>query len=85
MGEGYRSFTRATGVAGPLWEMNSAQIGPGDLAVTEDGRHVLIHLGGGDWIQADPGPGKVIIGRPDQVDNPWFRSEVSLHRWSVFE
>jgi hypothetical protein len=85
MGEGYRSFTRATGVAGPLRELDSARIGPGDLAVTEDGRHVLIHLGGGNWIQADPGPGKVFIGRRDQLDNPWFRCKASLHRWSVFE
>lgn len=85
MGEGYRGFTRSTGVAGPLWEIDPARMEPGDLAVTRGGSHVMAHLGGGDWIQADPGPGKVIVGRPDQADNPWFRSEVTLHRWVVFE
>ncbi|MCW1924799.1 C40 family peptidase [Luteolibacter arcticus] len=85
MGEGYRGFTRPAGIEGPLWKLDPALIHPGDLAVTGGGNHVMIHLGGGDWIQSDPGPGKVIIARPDQVDNPWFRSKVSIHRWSVFE
>lgn len=85
MGEGYRDFTRATGVAGPLCELDPAGIAAGDLAVTGDGRHVMIHLGGGEWIQADPGPGKVLKGRPDADASPWFRSEVSLHRWAVLE
>jgi hypothetical protein len=85
MGEGYRGFTRPTGIAGGLWQLDPAGIQPGDLAVTDDGRHVMIHLGGGEWIQSDPGPGKVITGRPEQIDNPWFRSVVSLHRWSVLD
>jgi hypothetical protein len=85
MREGYRGFTRPTGIAGPLWQLNPALIQGGDLAVTRGGNHVMIHLGGGDWIQADPGPGKVITERPDQVDNPWFRSIVSIHRWTALE
>ena len=85
MKEGYRGFTRPTGIAGPLWKMDPALLQAGDLAVTGGGNHVMIHLGGGDWIQSDPGPGKVITGRPDQVDNPWFRSIVSIHRWTVLE
>lgn len=85
MMEGYRGFTRPTGISGPLWKMDSALVRPGDLAVTASGNHVMIHLGGGDWIQADPGPGKVFTGRPDQVDNAWFRSIVSIHRWAVLD
>jgi cell wall-associated NlpC family hydrolase len=85
MAEGYRGFTCPAGITGPLWKLDPAGIQPGDLAVTEDGRHVMIHLGGGDWIQSDPGAGQVIIARPDQSDNPWLRSDVSLHRWTAFE
>jgi hypothetical protein len=85
MGQGYRGFTRPTGVAGPLWKIDPSLMQAGDLAVTQSGNHVMIHLGGGDWIQSDPTPGKVITGRPDQVENPWFRSVVSVHRWTALE
>ena len=85
MGEGYRGFTRPVGISGALSKLDTAAIKPGDLAVTQSGNHVMIHLGGGDWIQADPGPGKVIIARPDRDDNVWFRVDVSIHRWTVME
>ncbi|WP_193210754.1 NlpC/P60 family protein [Luteolibacter marinus] len=85
MGEGYRGFTRPIGVEGPLWKLDPAELVAGDLAVTRGGSHVMVYLGGGSWIQADPGPGKVFIARADEDDNPWFRCEVSLHRWTVLE
>ncbi|MCW1884685.1 NlpC/P60 family protein [Luteolibacter flavescens] len=84
MSEGYRGFTRPTGVTGELVTIDPATVKAGDLAVTQDGRHVLIHLGDGAWIQADPGEGKVVIGRPGKDQNPWFRSGVTVHRWEVF-
>lgn len=81
----YRGFTRPVGVAGKLRDLDAGNLSAGDLAVTEDGRHVMVFLGDGKWIQADPGPWKVAIGRPAVDRNPWFDSRVTIHRWMVLE
>ena len=83
MRDGYRGFTVPTGSGGVVRDLDSTKLDPGDLAVTSDGNHVIVHLGGGDWIQADPGPGRVIISRPDEDDNVWFDSWVIVQRWSL--
>ncbi|MES2920467.1 MAG: NlpC/P60 family protein [Verrucomicrobiota bacterium] len=85
MGENYRGFTRPLGVSGKLCDLDFNRLSPGDLAVTADGRHVMIYLRDGKWIQSDPGPFKVIIGRPGVDENPWFNALVTLHRWSLLE
>jgi hypothetical protein len=85
MKEGYRDFTRETGIGGWMTKLDPARLEPGDLAVTDSGRHVMIYLGAGEWIQADPGPGKVLVEKPGQDDNPWFDSKVSIHRWTVLD
>lgn len=56
---------------------------PGDLAVTNNGVHILAYIGDGQWIQADPSIGKVatLSGRND--DNTWFRVPVTTHRWQM--
>jgi hypothetical protein len=84
MMESYRGFTQATGVKGQMIKIDVSQVQPGDLAITSDGRHVMIYLENGEWIQADPGPGQVIVAAPGRDDNAWFNSLVSLHRWTVF-
>jgi cell wall-associated NlpC family hydrolase len=84
LGGNYRGFTRPTGVCGKLRELDGGGLSPGDLAVTADGRHVMVFLGGGDWIQADPGPLKVTIGNPATDPNCWFDSLVRVQRWTVF-
>ena len=83
MKESYRGFTRPTGVEGGLRQLDPAKLEGGDLAVTENGRHVMIYLGDGEWIQADPGPGRVLVAKPNEDENPWFDSRVSVHRWTV--
>ncbi len=85
MGEGYRGFTRAVGIFGPLRKLDFTQLEPGDLAITADGRHVMVHLENGNWIQADPGPGKVEISNPETDPRGWFDSEVFVWRWSILE
>lgn len=82
MKEHYRDFTRSTGVSGRMTKLDLPKIEAGDLAVTDNGRHVMIYLGDQAWIQADPGAGKVIVATPGRDDNPWFDSQVSLHRWA---
>jgi NlpC/P60 family len=85
LGENHRGFTRPLGIAGKLRALDSSLLLAGDLAVTGDGRHVMVFLGEGKWIQADPGPSKVTIGNPAKDMNPWFDSWVTLHRWMVLE
>lgn len=85
MGENYRDFTRPVGVGGKLRDLDFWALEPGDLAVTVDGRHVMVFLGGGSWIQADPGPLKVVIGKPEVDLNPWFDRKVTVHRWTLLE
>ncbi len=85
LGQNYRGFTRPLGVSGKLRELDFRNLSPGDLAVTADGRHVMVFLRDGKWIQADPGPLKVTIGRPGVDENPWFNARVTLHRWTLME
>ena len=55
---------------------------PGDMAVVDGETHVLVYLGGGAWIEADPDAGKVIVhdawpgGRPSPGVPP------KLVRWT---
>ncbi|MES2438831.1 MAG: NlpC/P60 family protein [Verrucomicrobiota bacterium] len=85
LAENYRGFTRPLGVSGKLRDLDTVHLSPGDLAVTADGRHVMVLLAGGRWIQADPGPLKVVIERPAVDRNPWFDSFVTVHRWMILE
>ncbi|MEI7928645.1 MAG: NlpC/P60 family protein [Verrucomicrobiales bacterium] len=85
MGEGYRGFTRPIGIEGKLRGLDFKRLEPGDLAVTQSGVHVMIYLGDGTWIQADPKPGKVVISKPASDPCVWFDMDVSIHRWAVME
>ena len=85
MSEEYRTFTRSTGLTGDMREIDPSQIAPGDLAVTDDRRHVMMHLGNGEWIQAEPNVGKVFIARAGSPHSHYPASEVTLHRWRVLE
>lgn len=85
MGETYRGRTRRIGITGRLRDLDFTRLNPGDLAATANGIHVMVYLGGGEWIQADPGPAKVIVGKPASDPNVWFDSEVVVCRWTVFD
>lgn len=84
LSQAYRDYTRTIGTTGTIKEMNTEKLIPGDLAVDTTGVHILAYVGGGRWIQADPGIGAVatLDGRTD--DNVWFRRPVTTHRWQLF-
>ena len=65
--------------------MTYDELNPGDFAVTGDRQHLIVYLGNGQWIQADPGTGRVITLNGYQDENPWFYSSVTMHRWSILE
>jgi len=83
LGEGYRGYTRPLGISGVLREIDVTLLQPGDLAVTANGRHVMIYYGDGKWIQADPVASKVVIAKPAEYQSAWFSAEVSVHRWTL--
>lgn len=81
LGEGYRDYTINLSQVGNIREMSYDKLIPGDLAVTQNGIHVVVYLGDGKWIQADPGAGKVITLDGRDGDNAWFDTPISMHRW----
>lgn len=85
LGQNYRGFTRPVGISGKLRDLDCDHLEPGDLAVTTDGRHVLVYLREGKWIQADPMASKVIIVHAQRDQIAWFSSRVTVHRWRVLE
>jgi hypothetical protein len=85
LGQNYRGFTRPLGLSGKLRDLDCKRFSPGDLAVTGDGRHVMVYLHDGKWIQADPMASKVTISKPAVDQNPWFDSLVTMHRWMILE
>jgi hypothetical protein len=85
LGEGYRGFTNPLEVSGSIVEMDYSELKAGDLAVTRGGLHTLAYVGEGNWIQADPGIGKVATLNGKMDKNGWFKNRVEMHRWRVFD
>ena len=85
LANGYQNHAVPLNLEGDIHTMDYSKLELGDFAVTSDGVHLLVYLSGEEWIQADPGLGKVVIlnGRTDP--NQWFHTLVTLHRWTVFD
>lgn len=83
LGAGYRNYLIPLGKAGTVAESGRNDLTPGDLAITADGVHVMVFLGGDRWISADPGRGKVVIERAATSKNPWFEAKTRFYRWNL--
>jgi hypothetical protein len=83
LAEAYLDYAVPTGEKGTIVTMGYDSLEPGDLAVTEDRRHVLIFLGEENWIQADPAANRVTMTNGRTGDSGWFGVPVTMHRWSV--
>ena len=64
-------------------ELDHTKVLPGDLAVTSNGVHIMAYLGEQEWIEADPGVGRVIVARVPVAENYWFETRMRVMRWSV--
>lgn len=84
MGQGFRQDTRPITLAPSIQELDHSQLKKGDLAVTQSGVHVLAYLGNKQWIQADPGNGKV-IELPSHADHTYHRTPIKVMRWTLLE
>ena len=68
-------------------QIDSAEIKPGDIAVTSSGVHVLAYVGNKTWIEADPneGAGHQVIEVKTPARNAWFNMPVHVMRWRELE
>ena len=85
LGQEYRQQTQQLFTSSSINEMDQNRMTPGDIAVTASGVHVLAYLGDGEWIEADPQFGKVIIVQVPAEKNPWFQEPVKILRWRLLD
>jgi hypothetical protein len=78
--DGFHDFTENRVSAKSINAAETSMLAPGDLAVTENGVHVLAFLGGNRWIEADPDKHQVIVVEVP-ARNYWFEVPVQLVRW----
>ena len=88
MKNGYGGKLRPRFPASNLNEIPNARLQPGDLAVTQNGVHVLAFVGGKTWVEADPnlaqGGDKVILVKSPSR-NGWFQMPVQIMRWTQLD
>ncbi len=83
LAQGYRHELVPLNLQGTVKDGPADLLRPGDLAITDDGVHVMVFLGPDEWISADPGRGKVVIEHPSESSNPWFARPVHFYRFTL--
>ncbi len=79
-------YTRPVGSAPMLAGWDTSKLHQGDLAITRDGVHVLIFMGGKRWVEADPGEHKVVVKEAAaNSTHGSFRLPVVIMRWRALE
>ena len=82
--EGKYGYTEVIGHADQLAGYPTILLEKGDMAITEDGTHIMIYFGDEEWIEASPEDGKVVVNKaPADSPHRWFRRPVTLVRWSI--
>ena len=85
LGEGYRGETRLVREVPSLNGADYSLMEPGDLAVLSDGVHVLAYVCSDTWIEADPGPMRVVLARAPRERDYYFNAPVRLMRWRALD
>lgn len=83
LGQEYHGLTRLVEQTDGLRFHEHSSLKPGILAVTVDGRHIMAYLGGGQWIEADPGESKVVVLQAATSKSPWLGMRMRLLEWSM--
>lgn len=68
-----------------LVTLDHSQLQPGDLAVTNNGLHILAYVGNHRWIEADPEFGSVVeitVTSTEAANSTWFKTPVRVVRWN---
>ena len=83
LANGYRHYLTPLEMEGTVTNAPEDLLSSGDMAITVDGRHVMVFLEKDTWISADPSQGKVVIEKPSISHNPWFDVNVKFYSWSI--
>jgi hypothetical protein len=84
MMEEYRGETEKLFSAPSLNTLDYSRLQAGDFAVTSSGVHTLAYIGDKTWIEADPGPLRVIkVHVPSRI--AWFSMPMQIMRWRQFD
>jgi hypothetical protein len=83
LGEEHRGQTVRLGGAPSVNAADHRRLRPGDLAVL-GGTHVMLYVGGREWLEADPNPryGDRVITQTVPTTNGWFASPARFVRWT---
>jgi hypothetical protein len=82
---GKYGYTQVIGHAPKLAGYDTSKVKIGDMAVA-DKSHVIVYYGKGQWIEANPVDGKVVVNKaPASSKRPRFNEPVRLIRWRIFE
>ena len=81
LGEGYRNRTLLLSTTPAINRLDHTLVQAGDIAVPESGVHVLAYLGDGNWIEADPMAGSVIIRHAPEAKKIAFQQPMKILRW----
>ena len=78
-------YTRVIGHASKLAGYDTSLLEIGDMAVAS-GTHVMVYYGKGQWIEASPHDGKVVVNKaPASSKRGYFQVPVRLIRWRIFD
>ena len=83
---GKHGYTSIVGHAEKLAGYNPYELQKGDLAIPDQGEHVLIYIGDGKWIEANPDDGKVVVNEATaDSKRHYFNTPVTILRWWILE
>lgn len=82
---GYGGRTVPIGTASSLNEFDASGLQPGDMAIVDDGIHVLACLGEKTWIEANSSSHRVIIDQVPDTNNVWLQKPAVIVRWSLLD
>jgi|UniRef100_UPI003783E963 cell wall-associated NlpC family hydrolase len=85
LGEEHQGLTKHLFDGPDLKTLDHKKLQAGDIAVTDDGVHIMAYLGDETWIEADPGKLKVIKIHAPTTTNGWFLHPIKILRWSLLQ
>lgn len=83
LANGYQNYISPLDLQGTVADAPDNRLSPGNLAITKDGKHIMVYIGKDSWISADPLLGKVVVENPSVSSNPWYKVDVAFYEWNV--
>jgi hypothetical protein len=83
LGEEHQGLTKHLFDGPDLKSIDHSKLQPGDVAVTDNGVHIMAYLGDETWIESDPGKLQVIKVHAPSTTNGWFGVPIKILRWSL--